>query len=147
MAGDQDEASDAHEIGLDEVLGAIAASSVQILTLYIPNKDRDGNRLDDQEVWVRQAADLLARIGGGVTVQPPCRGGWLNPETNDIVWEEPILVYTYVKPKNFADLVPELRGFPHRLGRETNQGEVACEFDRTFFRIVEFDCTDEGQSR
>jgi hypothetical protein len=70
---------------------------------------------------------------------PPCRGGWLNPETKDIVWEEPILVYTYIRPDEFEELLPELRSFLHRLGRETNQGEVAAEFDGTFFRIMNFD--------
>jgi len=143
--GERDEIEDVTENWLAKALGAAAASSVQVLTLYIPNKDRNGRRLDDQEIWVRLAADLLARIGGGVTVLPPCRGGWLNPETKDIVWEEPILVYTYVRPDEFEELLPELRSFLHRLGRETSQGEVACEFDGHFYRITNFD--DLGQGR
>lgn len=53
-----------------------------------------------------------------------------------------MLVYTYIKPDKFLKGLPELREFPHRLGRETNQGEIAVEFDGRFYRITEFD--DEG---
>ncbi len=118
--GERDETVDLRENWLAGALGAAAASSVQVLTLYIPNKDRNGRPLGVQEAWVRLAEDLLARIGGGVTVLPPCRGGWLNPETKDIVWEEPLLVYTYIRPDEFEELLPELRSFLHRLGRETS---------------------------
>ena len=48
------------------------------------------------------------------------------------------MVFTYVKPEIFVDKLPALRDFVHRLGRETEQGEVVVEFDRQFFRIREF---------
>jgi hypothetical protein len=131
--------ADEVDVGLAEALGAFASESIQILTLYVPNKDRDGHTVGDHERWVKEAASLLARIGGGVTVMPPCRGGWLNPSTNNIVWEEPILVYTYVKPDEFLALLPELKSFLHRMGRETNQGEIAVEFDGAFYRIGNFE--------
>lgn len=132
------------DLELAEALGATAPTSIQVLSLYIPNKDRDGNPVEDQERWVEQAAELLAQMGGGVTVLPPCRGGWQNPESNVIVWEEPIIVFTYIKPEQFLELLPTLRAFLHRLGRETRQGEVALEFDGSFYRIVEFDRHDSG---
>ena len=143
--GDKIEA--ASDDWLAVVLGADTAASVQQLTLFIPDKDRDENDLGNQQEWVRRAAELLVRIGGGVTVLPPCRGGWLNPETDKIVWEQPILVYTFVKPDKFEALLPDLRSFLHRLGRETNQGEVACDFDGTFYRISHFDPADVGEER
>lgn len=59
------------DVELAEALGATAPTSIQVLTLYIPNKDRDGGAIADQERWVREAAALLARIGGGVTVLRP----------------------------------------------------------------------------
>jgi hypothetical protein len=46
-----------------------------------------------------------------------------------------------VKPDLFVQHLPELRRFLHRLGRETNQGEVALEFDGDFYRINEYDVT------
>ena len=75
----------------------------------------------------------------GVTIVPPCEGGWLNEVTGKIVWESPVLVYTYIKPEPFLQALPRIREFLHRLGRETNQGEVAVEFDGNFYRITEFD--------
>lgn len=131
-----------HEPGkldLGEVLGASDATSTQVLTLYIPNKDRDGKELGTQRKWVLEAARLLAALGGGVTVMPPCEGGWLNEASAEIVWETPILVYTYIKDEPFLQALPRLREFLHRLGRDTNQGEIAFELDGLFYRITKFD--------
>jgi hypothetical protein len=129
-------------IDLGEALGASEATSTQVLTLYIPNKDRDGNEFGTQRRWVLEAAHLLAEFGGGVTVMPSCEGGWFNEDTAHVVWEAPVVVYTYVKPEPFVLGLPRLRAFLHRLGRETNQGEIAVEFDGNFYRITTFD--DEG---
>lgn len=110
-----------------------------MLTLYIPNKDRDGNEFGTQRKWVLEAARLLAELGGGVTVMPACEGGWLNTEVGEVVWEAPVVVYTYVKPEPFLSGLPKLPSFLHRLGRQTNQGEIAVEFDGKFYRITTFD--------
>lgn len=125
---------------LSEVLGATGGVSVQCLTLYIPDRDQRGDPLTDQRRWVMESAELLARIGGGVTIMPPVDGGWVS-ESGKIVWERPVLVYTFIRPKPFRDLLPQLREFLHRLGRETGQGEVAFEFDGRFYRIREFDAS------
>ena len=42
-------------------------------------------------------------------------------------------------PGPFLEELPRLRRFLHRLGRDTNQGEVAVEFDGRFYRITKFD--------
>ncbi len=76
-----------------------------------------------------EAADLLARIGGGVTIMPPTEGGWFDEQSSIIIWERPVIVYTYIKPDEFEQHLAELREFLHRMGRETHQGEVAVEFD------------------
>lgn len=131
-------ATDEIEIDLGKELGASSIASDQNLTLYIPSADKNGVEIENQRHWVKEAASLLARIGGGVTIMPPVEGGWLPPE-GDIVWEKPILVYSYVKTDNFLKLLPELRSFLHRMGRETNQGEIACQFDGYFYRITKFD--------
>jgi hypothetical protein len=129
--------SDAIDLG--ETLGASDATSTQVLTVYIPNKDRDGNEFGTQRKWVLEAAHLLAELGGGVTVMPACEGGWLNEVSGRVIWEAPVLVYTYIKPEQFLRGLGRLRAFLHRLGRETNQGEVGLEFDGNFYRITEFD--------
>ena len=115
-----------------------------MLRLYIPNKDRHSNEFGCQRKWVLEASSLLAKIGGGVTMLPAAEGGWYDQENDTIVWESPILIYTYVKPDLFEQHLPELRRFLHRLGRETNQGEVALEFDGDFYRIDRYDPAGEA---
>jgi hypothetical protein len=127
------------DVDLRGRLGASVATSPQVLTLYIPNKDRDGNEFGTQRKWVLEAAELLAPFGGGVTTMPACEGGWWNDASEGIVWEAPVLVYMYIKPEPFLAGLERLREFLHRLGRETRQGEVAIEFDGAFYRITEFD--------
>lgn len=126
-------------IDLASALGASQETSIQVLTLYIPNRDHKNKLLQDQRRWVREAARLLAEIGGGVTILPPVEGGWMN-ERGAIIWEKPVILYTYIKPDAFMVRLPDLREFLHRMGRETNQGEVAVEFDQRFYRITRFDC-------
>lgn len=58
-----------------------------------------------------------------------------------IVWEKPVLIYTFIRPDVFRQSLPQLRAFLHRMGRETHQGEVAFEFDGRFFRIIAFDAS------
>lgn len=69
---------------------------------------------------------------------PPVEGIWLD-ENKVAVWENPVIIYTYIKPESFFEKLPELREFLHRLGKETNQGEIAFDFNNRFYRITEFD--------
>lgn len=126
------------ELDVGKELGASAAVSDQVLALYIPNKDREGRELGTQRKWVLEAADLLARIGGGVTIMPPAEGGWFDEQNDRIVWEKPVVVYSYIKPTHFLGNLRRLREFLHRLGRETNQGEVVVELDGVFYRITDY---------
>lgn len=126
------------QVNIADALGASDQTSVQVLTLYIPSRDRDGRAIKDHDRWVKTAADLLVQVGGGVTIAPPVRGGWQNPK-GKIIWEDTVLLYSYVKPDLFLASLRSLRNFAHRLGRETKQGEVVVEFDRTMYRITNFD--------
>ena len=57
----------------------------------------------------------------------------------EFVWENPVVVYSYIQPEQFIARWPELRTFLHKMGRETRQGEVVFEFDKRFYRIRRFD--------
>jgi hypothetical protein len=122
---------------LGDVIGA-STGSRQRLTLYIPTEDREGEPIDDREVWFQEAIEILTRIGGGATVMP-CRGAWYNTASGEIIQEYVDVIYTFVKADGLTQNLSSFRSYLHRLGRETNQGEVAFEFDGTFFRIDEFD--------
>jgi len=125
-------------LDLREALGASQETSEQLLSLYIPDKDRHGAELGTQRKWILEAALILAAMGGGVTIMPAVEGGWMTLE-KAIIWEHPVVVYSYVKPRLFLEQLPRLHKFLHRLGRETNQGEVVVEFDGRFYRITKFD--------
>jgi hypothetical protein len=128
----------AQEVGLEAALGADAGISTQCFTVYIPNKDRDGQEIGTQRKWVLEAIRLLSGINRGATAMPPVEGGWLNDQ-GEIIWENPVVVYSFIRPDEFLNNLPLVREFLHRVGRETNQGEIAFEFDGRFYRIRNFD--------
>ena len=125
-------------LNLGAALGASADAAVQCFAVYVPNKDRSDQEIGTQRLWVLEALRLLTEVNGGATAIP-VEGGWLCPD-GKIILEHPVIVYSYVTdPAAFARHLPRLRAFLHRLGRETNQGEVAFEFDDHFYRIRNFD--------
>jgi len=127
------------EVDIAEALGADGGISGQCFFIYVPDRDRDGNEIGNQRKWVLEALGLLGQINGGATAMPACEGVWLDEE-GEAIWEHPVVVYSYLlSPDDFAARLPEIREFLHRMGRETNQGEVAFEFDGCFHRIQQFD--------
>jgi hypothetical protein len=126
------------ELDMAKELGADPNFSIQCFTLYVPNKDKDDREIGNQRRWVLDAIRLLSELNGGAT-SLPAEGGWLSDE-GKIILEHPVIVYSNVKqPTEFRRNLPRLREFLHRMGRETNQGEIAFEFDNAFFRIRIFD--------
>ncbi len=144
MEGGQEQG--AQEADLGAALGADAGISAQCFTVYVPNKDCDGKEIGNQLKWVLEAIRLSSEINGGATAMPPVEGGWLNDQ-GEIIWENPVIVYSFIRPDQFLSNLPRLREFMHRMGRETNQGEIAFEFDGRFYRIRNFDADQaKGQS-
>lgn len=136
MEGGQEQG--APDVDLGAALGADAGISTQCFTFYVPNKDRNGNEIGNQRKWVLEAIRLLSEINGGATAMPPVEGGWLNDQC-EIIWENPVIVYSFIRPDQFLSNLSRLRELMHRMGRETNQGEIAFEFDGRFYRIRNFD--------
>jgi hypothetical protein len=123
---------------LGKELGATEEPSGQRLTLYIPNKDQEGEYIQDHPSWCKEAQELLTSIGDGATAFPPVEGTWRKPDGTDL-WEQTKIIYTYIDPDKLAANVARLREFLHRFGRETNQGKVVFEFDGSFWSINRFD--------
>ena len=108
-------------------------SSTQRLTLYLPTLDRHGQPIPDRDAWMREAVQLLSILGGGATVFPNQRGAWFNPDTEEVL-EEPVdIAYTFIKPDAFESNLAKLRSFLHRLGQQTDQGEVGLSLTVSFF--------------
>jgi hypothetical protein len=124
------------EITISELLGAIQDISTQQLTLYIPNKDKNGKQIRKLNVWIIEAQNVLTSIGRGVTTMPPADGAWENPENKNIIREKTFLMYTYIDPDLFVKNIKLLREYLHRFGRETDQGEVAFELEGRFFSYL-----------
>src|SRR5207247_2369964 len=104
-------------------LGAEQEASTQVLSLYIPDKNRRGRRINTRP-WIREAQEILTRIGEGYTTTPPYDGGW-ESEGGTVRREKTVIVYTYIKPDRFLahEVVPRenAQGAPislHALRRE-----------------------------
>jgi len=125
-------------LDLPKALGADAGVSIQCLSFYIPNKNKESVEIGNQRKWVLEALTLLSRIGGGATAMPSAEGIWLDIGRK-AVWDHPVVAYSYVDPERLRDHLPLLREFLHRMGRETGQGEVVFEFNDCLYRIRNFD--------
>ena len=126
------------EFDLGKELGATEEPSAQRLTLYVPNKDREGNLISDHEAWCTEAQKLLTEIGGGATAFPPVDGTWRKPDGSDL-WEQTKIIYTYIDPDRMAANISRLREFLHRFGLKTEQGKVVFEFAGWFWSITKYE--------
>ena len=128
------------ELDVAAALGAEAEASFQVLSIYLPNKDRHGTEFDASP-WIKEAGELLFRIGGGATVMAPQEGVTAD-ESGAPMCERTVVVYSYVTDALVGEL-PALRAFLHRYGRTTNQREVGVSLagagESLFFRIKTFD--------
>jgi hypothetical protein len=137
MAAAQDNGDS--RIDLAAALGAEQRLSTQCFRVYIPDKDRQNKEFGTQRKWVLEAIELLSEFNGGATAMPQVEGTWAD-EDGRLVWERPVVVYSYVEDAaRFLANLPRIREFLHRLGRQTNQGEIAFEFGDEFYRIRTFD--------
>jgi len=126
-------------LDIASLLGAVQEPQLQVLSIFIPNKDKNNKVIDNHKKWVKEAIDILSSIGGGATAMPPADGSWLNSETGNMILEKTTVIYSYVYPDKFKENMQNLRNFLHKFGRESNQGEVVFEWDNQFFKIRKYD--------
>src|SRR3989442_15563025 len=133
--------ADNRELDRAAALGAEREPSTQVLSLYIPDKDRHGRPIKTAR-WIREAQEILTRIGEGYTTTPPHDGGW-ETASGQLRREKTVIVYTYIQPERFLAQVGALREFLHRFGRKTNQEVVVAELSGAegswFLRIKQYD--------
>jgi hypothetical protein len=131
------------DVDIGKELGATGEPAAQRLTLYIPNKDRADQVIADHGKWVKEAQELLTRIGKGATAYPPVDGTWEMAD-GSVLWESTRIIYTFIDPDRLGANVIGLRELLHRFGRETNQPEVKFEFIGWMWTITQFDPPAKG---
>ncbi len=111
-----------------------------MFVLFVPSTDRDREEID-HEYWVGEALATFGKLFRGATAYPRARGVWRDDDRGGaLVFEHPTIVTCYANPDDVDDsALAELRGFLHRLGRETNQGEVGIVVGDAYHGISEFD--------
>lgn len=83
---------------------------------------------------------MLGVLFRGATAFPPGRGVWRNVSTGELVFDETIMVTSYVPRGALSEpTVRELRRHLHRIGREARQGEVGVVIGNEYFGITHYD--------
>lgn len=121
-------------------LGASQPAGALIIVLFVPSQDRDGKDID-HDFWVAGALETLGTLFRGATAYPRARGVWRDDERGGTLrYEQPTIVTCYADPRTMTPAAQSaLRAFLHRLGRETNQGEVGIVIGDNYYGITEFD--------
>lgn len=124
-------------------LGATTPVGTLHILFFVPSLQRTGEAID-HDFWVREALDIFGRLFRGATAYPRARGVWRDDERGELEFEQPTIVFTYANPADFtAQARRRLRVFLHRVGRQTNQGEVGIVIDGRYYGITDFDDEDE----
>lgn len=124
---------------LHTALGAGPPAGTLQVTIFLPSVDRHGVAID-QLFWREETLAVLGRLFRGATAFPPGRGVWRDDRSGDLVFDDSIMVTSYVAPADFAgEALRRLRSHLHRVGREARQGEVGVVLGDEYFGITEYD--------
>ena len=121
------------EFDLASELGALSVEACQRITLYLADKDTDQEDVEDIDLFISGAMELLVGINGGVTMLPPAKGIWDvkdgNGKTIRRVNEQTYVIYSNISNSNeFVGRINELHNFLHKYGKEARQNSVMVEF-------------------
>jgi hypothetical protein len=122
-----------------EVFHSKLPVGTSLIVLFVPNKDRDGNPID-QDFWVDEVLTALGRLFRGATAYPRGRGVWRDDEKGGVLLkEEPVIVFSYVAQETLtAAALGDLYRTLSRMGREAKQGEVGVVIDGQYYGITEY---------
>ncbi len=109
--------------------------------IFIPSVDRAGHVISEgQSYWVEECLSLMGTLFGGATAFPPARGVWRDDESEDLIYDNTVIVFSYVSEDDLTgESGHKLREFLMRLGRETNQGEVGIFVDGEYRGFQHFE--------
>lgn len=129
---------------IHSALGATRPVGSGQVTLFIPDKDREGSGVD-QGHWTDEALRTLGRLFGGATAFPPGKGIWRDDARGGVLLEGmTVMVVSYASRPDLHAGLGTLRMFLHEFGRQTNQGEVGLVVDSKYYGISAYDDVQEG---
>lgn len=125
--------------GAAQALGASQPLGTVHLMIFVPSADRTGRRI--KASWTKPTLQTLGSLFRGATAYPRGLGVWRDDRAGGkLVFDDTTIVFSYVAPMDLtAAALRELRIFLHRMGRETNQGEIGLVLDGHYIGITKFD--------
>jgi hypothetical protein len=109
------------------------------IIIFIPQKDKKGKDLQDQEMWAHAAHKLFGELFGGATGFPGLSGSWYDQEQDKVLYETPIMIQSLTKREKMTeDNIRKLLEFAQRMGRETNQACIGIVVSEIFYEMYEF---------
>jgi hypothetical protein len=121
-------------------LGASRPLGTAHLMIFVPSADRNGKKLKGPS-WTRPVLRTLGKLFRGATAYPKGLGVWRDDQAGGkLVFDDTTIVFSYVAPNDLTnESLRDLRAFLHRLGRETNQGEMGLVLDGHYIGMTTFD--------
>src|SRR5438105_15681120 len=122
-----------------EIFRSGLPAGTSLVVIFVPNKDRDDQPLD-QDYWVDEVLSSLGRLFRGATAYPRGRGVWRDDARGGtLLREEPVIVFSYVAEADLTtNALAELYRTLSRMGREANQGEIGVVIDGKYYGITEY---------
>jgi hypothetical protein len=118
---------------LAKELGAAKSANRDVFTVYVPNKNRKNDEIENHPHWEQEISRVLAGICGGCTLQKS-RGVW--HENGVMIHENTTIIYSYIMDdQKFLAGLHNIRDVLHAFGRDTDQAAVAFEFNSVFYTI------------
>jgi len=121
-------------------LGASRPLGTAHLMIFVPSADRHGKKLRGPS-WTRPVLRTLGKLFRGATAYPKGLGVWRDDQAGGkLVLDDTTIVFSYVAPTDLTnESLREFRAFFHRMGRETNQGEMGLVLDGHYIGMTTFD--------
>lgn len=120
-------------------LGASYSKFAYRFSIYLPEQNCFGEKIEDIEQWVREGLYVLSTISGGATRLAPAKGMWFNKTEGLLIEEVTHLIYSVIDPMEFSKSTHLVRDFIHSFGRETMQESVVVEFGGKMYFITNFE--------
>jgi hypothetical protein len=123
---------------IDCVLGANEPTLVDVVSLYLPNKDAHDRPIANHQKWRECGLRVMADCFGGAAATPIHESLWVNPISKKVIREGTVIVYSFTSAHDFAIHLHKIEFFARLFGLITGQGEVIIHFQKRLYTITTF---------